>query len=57
MWDHNSDNIAPLLRRTASLLEAMAGSSREELAAMSERAALSRKVVLEGRKDSGGDLL
>jgi hypothetical protein len=56
MWDQNSDNIAPLLSRTASLLETMAGSSKEKLAAMSERAALSRKAVLEGRKDSGGDL-
>jgi prephenate dehydrogenase len=56
MWDQNGDNIAPLLRRAASLLETMAGSSKEELAAMSEEAALSRKSVLEGRKDSGGDL-
>lgn len=56
MWDQNSDNIAPLLRRAASLLETMAGSSKEKLAAMSEEAALSRKAVLEGRKDSGGVL-
>ncbi len=56
MWEQNGDVIAPLLRRTASLLEVMAASSKGEIAAMSERAATSRKSVLEGRKDSGGDL-
>lgn len=55
MWDQNGDYIAPLVRRAASLLEAMAGSSKEELAAMSERAGRSRKSVLEGReRDPGG---
>ncbi|MGC9372583.1 MAG: prephenate dehydrogenase [Thermovirgaceae bacterium] len=56
MWDQNGDNIAPLLHRAASLLETMAVSSKGELAVMSERAALSRKSVLEGLKDSGGEL-
>ncbi|MFP4481182.1 MAG: prephenate dehydrogenase [Thermovirgaceae bacterium] len=56
MWGQNGDFIAPLLHRAASLLEVMAGSSKEELAAISERAALSRKSVLEGLKDSGGEL-